>query len=82
MGKVKEWEKAKGKGETKTKLYLPQSAPARPSRVTCHVNESPLLFSVSRSLGDNGKTHFHNRRSRARWWLTTAGPVIYSTYHL
>lgn len=57
-------EKARGKG--KTKLNLPQRAPARPSKVTCHVKESPRLFSVSRSLGDTGKTHFHKSSTRAR----------------
>lgn len=56
-------------------VNLPQRAPARPSRVTCHVNESPRLFSVSRSLGDTGKTHFHSSRTRVRWRVTTAGPA-------
>lgn len=73
--------KARGKGE-KTKLNLPQRAPARPSKVTCHVKESPRLFSDSRSSGDTGKTHFHKSSTRARWWPTNAGPVIYSTCHL
>lgn len=58
--------KSQRKGKKQSKLDLPQSAPARPSKVTCHVNESPRLFSVSRSLGDTGKTHFHNSRTRAR----------------
>jgi len=60
---------------------LPQRAPARPSRVTCHVNESPLVFSVSRSLGDDGKTHFHSKSIRGRWYWTTAGPVGIDSCH-
>jgi hypothetical protein len=58
--------KSQEKGKEKTKVNLPERAPARPSRVTCHVNESPRLFSVSRSLEAAGKTHFHNSRTRAR----------------
>lgn len=78
---VKRWKKAEER-ERKNKLNLPQRAPARPSKVTCHVKESPRLFSVSRSLGDTGKTHLHKSSTRARWWLTNAGPAIYSTCHL
>lgn len=60
---------------------LPQRAPARPSRVTCHVNESPRVFSVSRSLGDDGKTHFHSKSIRGRWYWTTAGPAGIDSCH-
>lgn len=63
------------------KFHLPQRAPARPSSVTCQVNESPRVFSVSKSLGDDGKMHFHSNSIRGRWCWTTAGPVSVDSCH-
>lgn len=65
-----------------SKSHLPQRAPARPSSVTCQVNESPRVFSVSRSLGDDGKMHFHSSSIRGRWCWTTAGPVGVDSCHV
>lgn len=41
-------------------VSLPQSAPARPSRVTCQVKESPLAFSASSSFWERGNTFLHS----------------------
>lgn len=67
--------------ERHCKSCLPQRAPARPSSVTCQVNESPRVFSVSRSLGHDGKMHFHSNSIRGRWCWTTAGPVKIDSCH-
>lgn len=46
---------------------LPHSAPARPSRVTCQVKESPLAFSASSSFWERGNTFLHSSSILGRW---------------
>lgn len=53
-------EKRQRKGRERINSTLPQRAPARPSKVTCHVKESPRLFSVSRS-----RRHWEDTSTRA-----------------
>lgn len=45
------------------------------------MNESPRHFSVSRSFGERGNTHFHSSSILGRWCWITAGPTIFEMGH-
>lgn len=52
----------------------PHSTPARPSKVTCQVKQSPRRSSFSTSFTDSGKAHFHSNSNRGKWCSITVGP--------
>lgn len=61
-------------GQFCRKLCIEESAPARPSSVTCHVKASPLAFSESSSFEERGKELRHNSNIRGNNPLTTGTP--------
>lgn len=61
-------------GQCSRKLCIAERAPARPSRVTCHVNASPRAFSLSSSLLERGNEFLQRSSILGNSPFTTAVP--------